>query len=226
MLSCKSFLEGMKMQALFLFYTQGEAGAPDYLSRTGEQGAESFAETITSFLSESLQIELVNTYAVRAKSLNEDVKWRSFKEQSVFPAALEAALQLCGEVLIVAGSDFRTLKTSEVLAKALALPICVENRFDKFKDSKPYIGNLTEALDNLLLQLKIDTCPKVVLVGTSCSALLEWISTQKNADELQQFAEILRISSENDTIPAVFIAGMSKEHEKIGWVMDLPKITD
>ena len=69
-----------------------------------------------------------------------------------------------------------------------------------------------------------ELCPKIVLVGTSSQGLVEWIGTQKNAEEVKQFEHILSVTSENDTIPAVFIAGMNKENEKINWVMDLPKL--
>lgn len=212
------------MKALFLFFTQGEAGAPEYLSRTGEQGAEAFAETISAFISESLKIPITANYSARAKSLNEDAIWRSFKQQTDFSNAMRASLQFYSEVLIVAGNDHRTLKTAETLAKCLALPICVDNRLDKYKESKPYIGNLTSSLIDLIENFEENFCPKIVLVGTALKSLLEWVEAHKSLEEVQQFAEILTISSENDCIPAVFIAGMNKDGGNISWVMDLPKI--
>lgn len=212
------------MKTLFLFFTQGEAGAPEYLSRTGEQGAEAFAETISTFIQESLKIQIGNSYTERVHSLNEDVIRRSFKEQREFKNALTASMQLLSDVVIVCGNEIRTLKTTEVLAKVLALPICVDNRIDKWKDTKPYQGNLSNALNDLISYFNTELCPKIVLVGTSSQGLIEWIGTQKNPEEVQQFEHILSVTSENDTIPAVFIAGMNKENEKINWVMDLPKL--
>ncbi|WGL60786.1 hypothetical protein QEJ31_04145 [Pigmentibacter sp. JX0631] len=212
------------MKALFLFFTQGEAGAPEYLSRTGEQGAETFAETISTFISESLKIPINTSYSERAKSLNDEVIWRSFKQQSDFSNAMKASLQFYSEVLIVAGNENRTLKTAETLAKTLALPVCVDNRIDKYKESKPFSGTLTTSLIDLIGNFEESLCPKIVLVGTAMKPLLEWVESHKNLDEVQQFAEILNISSENDSIPAVFIAGMNRDDNNISWVMDLPKI--
>lgn len=219
-----AFTERSIMKALFLFFTQGEAGAPEYLSRTGEQGAETFAETISTFISESLKIPIATCYSERAKSLNDEVIWRSFKQQSDFPNAMKASLQFYSEVLIVSGNESRTLKTAETLAKSLALPVCVDNRLDKYKESKPFSGTLTTSLIDLIKNFEEHLCPKIVLVGTAMKPLLEWVESYKSLDEVQQFAEILNISSENDSIPAVFIAGMNRDENNISWVMDLPKI--
>ena len=80
----------------------------------------------------------------RVHSLNEDVIWRSFKEQREFKNALTASMQTF-RCRIVCGNEIRTLKTTEVLAKVLALPICVDNRIDKWKDSK-YIKEIYRIL--------------------------------------------------------------------------------
>jgi hypothetical protein len=213
------------MKTLFLFFSQSEIGAPDYLSRTGEQGVETFTETIVSFLTNSLQIKILDGYEKRAKSLNEELVWRSFKEQGVFQKAVQASLRLYSEILIVSGNDSRTFKTCEVLAKDLALPICVDNRFDKHELSNPKIGGLNDALENLIQFITDENCPKVILVGTSLDSILEWIKQKNIKDYSANFDKILRISSENDTIPTVFISGFVKENNVMEWIFDLPKET-
>ncbi len=210
------------MKSLFLFFTQSEMGAPEYLSRTGEQGAETLTETIISFLTESLKINILDGYEKRATSLNEDLIWRSFKEQGAFQNAFQASINLYPEILVVSGNDSRTFKTCEVLARGLALPICVDNRFDKHSLSNPKIGTLENALENLSQLITEENSPKVILVGTSLDSILEWVKEQKIKDYSENFDKILRISSENDSIPTVLISGFIKENNAIEWIFDLP----
>ena len=211
------------MKSLFLFFTQSEMGAPEYLSRTGEQGAETLTETISSFLSESLKLKVLDGYEKRAASLNEDPIWRSFKEQGEFQKAVEASLALYPDILMVSGNDLRTFKTCEVLARALALPICVDHRFDKHELSEPKIGNLKDALENLTQIITEENNPKVILVGTSLESIIEWVKAQNLKDYTENFDKILRISSEKDSIPTVLISGFVKENNTIEWIFDLPK---
>ncbi len=210
------------MKSLFLFFTQSEMGAPNYLSRTGEQGVETLTETIISFLTESLKINILNGYEKRATSLNEEPIWRSFKEQGAFQNAVQASLDLYPEILVVSGNDLRSFKTCEVLSRGLALPICIDNRFDKHSLSNPKIGRLADALEKLLQLITEENCPKVILVGTSIDSILEWVKEQNIKDYSESFDKILRISSENDTIPAVLISGFSKENNVTEWIFDLP----
>ncbi|KAB8036767.1 hypothetical protein GCL60_13060 [Silvanigrella paludirubra] len=214
------------MKSLFLFFTQSEMGAPDYLSRTGEQGAETLAETIISFLSESLKIRILDNFEARAQSLNEDVLWRSFKEQSSFQKAVAASLSLYSEVLLLSGSDVRSMKTCEVLAKSLALPICVENRFDKHKKSEPQLGTLNDAMSTLFENIQEENCPKVFLIATSIESLIEWVQEKKVADYTDYFEKIIHLSSENNVIPTVFVSGLEKENNEFKWIFDLPKETN
>lgn len=218
--------EGNSMKSLFLFFTQSEMGAPDYLSRIGEQGAEILSETIISFLSESLKIPVEEGYQARAKSLNKDVIWRSFKEQTSFQKALEASLSLYPEILLVSGNDLRSMKTCEILAKELGLPICVENRFDKHKLSEPQIGNLDDALNKLFEYINESNCPKVFLVGTSMESILEWIKDKSREEYTDDFANIIKLATENNTIPTVFVSGLEKNKEHCKWIFDLPKETN
>lgn len=211
------------MRSLFLFFTQSEIGAPGYLSRTGEQGATTLTETIISFLSESLRINILDGHEKRVSSLNEEPIWRSFQEKESFHKAIHASLTLYSEILVVAGNDVRTFKTCEVLASELALPICVDPRFDKHSLSIPKIGCLKDALENLANVLSEKNNPKVILVGTSLESILEWIKGQNIEDYSEHFEHILRMSSENDIIPTVFISGFVKENNVIEWIFDLPK---
>ncbi|KAB8027963.1 hypothetical protein [Fluviispira multicolorata] len=210
------------MKSLFLFYTQGEAGAPHYLSRTGEQGAETLTETIFSFLTESLHLDLKSTLDERINSLNEDVKWRSFKDKSLFLEAVKTSVNLFSELIIISGSDDRTLKTTEFLAKKLALPACVDERIDRHSLLKPELGTLQEALTDFTQHLNEDLNPALVLVGTSLNALLEWVKMQVPNNTHEDFEKILKMSSENDIIPSVLIAGFEKEGENIRWILDMP----
>ncbi|APJ04533.1 hypothetical protein [Silvanigrella aquatica] len=211
------------MKSLFLFFTQSEMGAPDYLSRTGEQGAETLTETIISFLSETLKINIQEKYDIRAKSLNEDVIWRSFKEQDSFEKAISASLKLFPDIIMVSGNEDRTFKTCETLAKGLALPICVDNRFDKHTLSNPQIGTLKDALERLSQFFSNENNPQIVLVGTSLNSILEWIKSLNLPEYSDNFEKILNLSSKNDSIPTVLIAGFSKENNNVEWIFDLPR---
>ena len=214
------------MKSLFLFFTQSEIGATDYLSRTGEQGAETLTETIISFLSDSLQIHILKDFEARAQSLKEDVLWRSFKDQNDFQRACKASLSHYPEILLLSGNDIRSLKTCEVLAKGLALPICVDNRIDKHKNSKPYIGTLNEVIVTLIEKMDEKNCPKVFLVATSFDALLEWVKEKNIEDYSDYFEKVLKLSSESNTIPTVFISGLEKDKDHFKWIFDLPKETN
>lgn len=211
------------MKSLFLFFTQSEMGAPEYLSRTGEQGAETLTETVISFLSESLKINILDGYEKRAISLNEDHIWKSFQGQGEFQKAVQASFALYPEILVVSGNEKRTFKTCEILAKGLALPVCVDNRFDKHALSNPQIGCLKDALENLSQLITSENNPKVILVGTSLDSILEWVKSQNIQDYSENFDKILHASSENDTIPTVFISGFVKENNEMKWIFDLPK---
>ncbi|BBH54009.1 hypothetical protein [Fluviispira sanaruensis] len=210
------------MKSLFLFFTQGEAGAPQYLSRTGEQGAEALSETIFTFLKDSLHLDLLSTLEARAKSLNEDILWKSFKEPASLPQAIQASIRLFPQLLLLAGNEMRSLKTTEILANRIALPVCVDERLDRHASSKPEIGTLKDALNDLSKLLSNEINPSIILVGTSFNSLSEWIRTHIPANKCVEFEKILSISSENDVIPSVLIAGFEKEDGQEKWFFDLP----
>lgn len=203
------------MKMLFLFFTQSEMGALNYLSRVGEQGAEILAETIISFLTDNLNIQILNEYNSRTSSLSNEIKWKAFKEECDYQNAVTASLKLSPDILLVSGNDLRTLKTCEVLAKELALPICVDKRFDT--------SDLSTALDRLISTISDENCPKIILVGTSLHAIIGWIKLQNRCDYSIDFDELMNISSKNDTIPTVFISGFSKENNISEWIFDLPQ---
>ncbi|WP_186647575.1 hypothetical protein [Fluviispira vulneris] len=213
------------MKSLFLFFTQGEAGAPQYLSRTGEQGAEALSESIFTFLKDSLHLDLLSNIEARTKSLNEDNMWKSFKDPTSLPNAIQASVGLCPQLLLLAGNDMRSLKTSEILANRMALPVCVDKRLDRHAGLQPEIGTLNDALMDLSNLLNNEINPPIILIGTSVNALLGWIKNHIPANKYAEFEKILSISSENDVIPSVLIAGFEKEEGQEKWFFDLPDIS-
>ncbi|RDB35180.1 MAG: hypothetical protein DCC88_11440 [Spirobacillus cienkowskii] len=213
------------MQSVFLFYTQAELGAPGYLSRTGEQGAETLAETVFSFLTEGFGINIEQNFEKRSTSLSQDEIWKSFKDSNSFAHALSASSDFYQDVLIVAGSHSRTLKTSEYIAKILALPVSVDDRLDKYINPNYQSGTLIDGLNNLVKVLPSVKSPKVILVATSLMSIVEWVKSLKLKNYSNDFEKILMHSSENDTIPSVLIAGFTNEAGKEEWLIDLPELS-
>lgn len=209
------------MKCLVLFYTQGEAGAPQYLSRAGEMGAQSLSETLLLFLQDNFKLDIKTNFNERARSLNQDEKWKQFSGQDNFLRAMEESLALYSDILLIAGNDARTLKTAQYISENFALPICVNDKLDKYQESKPFIGNLTQELPIILSQF-INKNPSVLIVGTSIVALLEWIRFKTDEKDYNMFCQILNMSSENDTIPAVFVAGYENSDGVEKWFFDLP----
>lgn len=210
------------MKILFLFYTQAEAGAPGFLSRSGEEAAGNLAQTVHTFLSGSLGIELESGAEARAKSLNDEVQWRSFKSAESFPSALKAASGLFSEVLFFSGENSRSLKTAEPVAQACSLPVCVDKRFDRTSDDKPSIGVLADAIEMLTqgALFDLDHHPRCVLISTSQNALLEWTSSHMPKEKWQDFSAVFKQSTLEDKIPAVFACGCEKNGDSVQWIFE------
>jgi hypothetical protein len=210
------------MQLLFLFYTQAEGGAPGYLSRKGEEAAQNLTESLLQFLSSSLGINLETDFEKRAKSIDEDIQWRAFRRQESLGNAISASLRLNREVLLLLGAQDRTLKTTVALASHSALPACVDERLDESKANRKARGNLTDALKDLLLNhLSPELSPKVILVGTSLPALLEWLQSELPPDKYSECVDVLQKTSHEDTHPVVFAAGATRtSNSEVQWVFD------
>ena len=210
------------MKCLVLFYSQSEAGAPQYLSRVGGLGAESLAQTLHSFLQESFKIDFKEKFVERSNSLNLNENWKNFKNKESFFSATKESCDLFPQVLLLAGNENRTLKTAGYLGQTFALPICIHESLDKHSESKPFIGSLSQELPKILNQLE-KYCPAVIIIGTSLPSLLEWIQTKTEKINYEIFNKVFQASSENDTIPAVFIAGYEKMGENENWIFDVPE---
>jgi hypothetical protein len=210
------------MKFLFLFYTQAEAGAPGFLSRSGEEAAGNLAQTVHDFLSTSLGVELESGAELRAKSLNEDIRWRAFKSPESFPTALKAASSLFPEILCFAGENTRSVKTAEPVAQLCALPVCVDKRFDRGNDDKPRLGVLADAIETLVLELAswTENHPRCLLISTSQTALLEWTALHMSREKWDEFSEVFKKSTLEDKIPAVFACGYERKGESTQWIFE------
>ena len=210
------------MKILFLFYTQAEAGAPGFLSRSGEESAGNLAQTVHDFLTTSLGVEIESGADHRAKSLDEDIRWRAFKSAESFPSALKAASGLFSEVLCFAGENSRSVKTAEPIAQLCALPVCVDKRFDRGNDDKPRIGVLADAIEMLINELNLwtENQPRCVLISTSQTALLEWTSMHMPRQKWDEFSEVFKQSTLDDKIPAVFACGFEKTGYSPKWIFE------
>jgi hypothetical protein len=141
----------------------------------------------------------------------------------------EETLSLFGDfyqdVLIVAGSHSRTLKTSEYIANILALPVCVDDRLDKYITPNYQSGTLIDGLKNLVKALPPVKSPKVILVATSLMSIIEWVKSLNLKNYSNDFEKVIMHSSDNDTIPSVLIAGFTNESGKEEWIIDLPELS-
>ncbi|NBO38173.1 hypothetical protein EBU99_06290 [bacterium] len=210
------------MKILFLFYTQAEGGAPGYLSRKGEDAAGSLAQTLFGFAQDSLHIQLDSGFEQRARSLEEDIRWRTFKKSESLPQAVRAASQLFSDLLLLSGEHFRSLKTAEPVAQMCGLPVCVDIRLDRSADDKPSKGSLGEGLDDLLLS-HLDNLaekPRCVCVATSQGALLGWLKPLVDADKWQSICDVMVKTTAEDSLPAVFACGYEKTAQGPRWIID------
>ncbi len=210
------------MKILFLFYTQAEAGAPGFLSRSGEEAAGNLAQTVHHFLTSSLGVEIESGAENRAKSLNEDVQWRAFKSAESFPSALKAASGLFSEVICFSGENSRSIKTAEPVAQLCALPVCVDKRFDRGHEDKPRIGVLADAIETLVSELSswTENQPRCVLISTSQAALLEWAASHMPREKWDEFSTVFKQSTMEDKIPAVFACGFEKAAGSPQWIFE------
>lgn len=210
------------MKILFLFYTQAEAGAPGFLSRNGEDAAGNLAQTLFNFASETLRLPLEAEMESRAQSLSEDIRWRAFKNPDSLSQAVQFASQLYPDLLLFAGEHTRSLKTTEPVAQACALPVCVDSRLDRCSDDKPNHGTLAGAMssfDEKFLQ-NLPQKPRCIWISTSKKALLEWTATVMPEQKWKEFSEVFAKSTMEDTIPAVFACGYEKTAEGPRWIID------
>ena len=210
------------MRVLFLFFTQAEAGAPGFLSRRGEDSAANLAESLGQFLENSLQVDLTSGLPARALSLAEDLRWKAHRSQASLPVAVLASLALFPQVLLISGAQVRSLKTSEVLASEMGIPVCVDERLDLCAADKPQNGALVDALAQLVGEwLPPGEPPGAVLAATSVNALLEWLALHMDAEKHKSMAEVFFDVTEQGILPTVFACGMERHSNgSVQWVFD------
>lgn len=212
------------MRILFLFYTQAESGAPGYLSRRGEDAAGNLCESLIQFLTETLSVDLQSGLEQRARSVDEDLRWRAFKKPEALGQAIGSTLALFPDVLLMAGQEERTLKTAERLASALALPVCVDQRIDANPDDpkRRSTGGLQDALTDLLQKwLQEAHAPRSVVVGTSKAALLDWLKDWTTPEKHEALQDTLDKVTAQDSCPTVFACGYEGLSGEQGtWLFD------
>lgn len=209
------------MNSLFLFFTQSEGGAQSYLSRNGEASAANLADTISQFLIDTLQLDLMSSFEARAQSLNNDTIWRSFKDQSNLFGAAEAALQLEPNVLLLCGSHFRSQRTAEAIATQLALPICVDAKIDADPERSAKTSGLRDALSEWTTWLASQPqSPRLILVGTSVLCLNQWLKHVLPAEKSNEAVALLNEMTAENTVPAVFAAGYDSKNLHNPWIFD------
>lgn len=200
------------MKLLFLFFTQSESGAPGYLSRKGEEAAAALGESLGTFLSESLGLGLSEGFDARARSLQEDIRWKAFRSPDSQAGAVAASRRLFPDVVLVSGMKERSLNTTEAVASRLALPVIVDARLDCPPGEKNAPGDLSAGLASLLASAGAppEPCPKVVLVGTSLEALLCWLEGKMPEDQRASAKEALEKATEGGLFPTVFACGFER----------------
>jgi hypothetical protein len=211
------------MKILFLLYTQAEGGAPGYLSRRGEEAAGNLAQTLFGFAQDTLKVDIDVDYERRTQSLQEDLRWRAYRSPSSLPQAVRASHELFGEILLLSGEHFRTLKTAEPVSQMCALPVCVDPRMDRSSDDKPLKGTLADALRELtdVHLATLASVPRCVWVATSQKALLEWIRPLMDLEKWESCREVMQQSTQNDLQPAVFACGFERSSDGTSrWVID------
>jgi|GEM_PF-618013 len=198
------------MKLFFLLFTPAEAGAPGYLSRQGEESAASLAESVFGFLTGSLGVDLDSGFAERARSLEEDVRWRLFRKPEQIGEAAMASLALEPNVLLVSGGHERTQNTAQALARRLGLPVCVDARADGHTVlGKKNTGTLADTLASITSGewTKEETPPRAIVVGTTREALEEWTGLLFSPDKHTQLKAILERTTKGGVFPSVFACG-------------------
>ncbi len=208
------------MKLLFLFFTQSEGGAPGYLSRRGEEAAESLADSLGQFLGQSLGVDVASGFDDRARSLEEDIRWRAFRSPASVGEAVAASLRLYSDVLLMAGGRERTLNTARAVSSRLALPVTVDARADGVPGEKGPSGVLADVLTDLVGPPNIGggegwltpaQAPRAVVMGTSVEALGAWLSTRLPAEQHASLVSALSNTTQDGLFPTVFACGFDRD---------------
>jgi hypothetical protein len=212
------------MQHLVLFLTQGEGGAPGYLSRLGEDGAISLAETLEQFL-KGLGFNFEDGAAQRSAGLYAIGP----AEKVSFEVSLAAALGIYGEVLVCSGASTRSRKTLEPLVEHLVLPVVVVDGLDVSATQAQELRkdvDLAASLPRIFDQNESTgksgigpPLPRLVLIQTSLAALGEWLVGASEPSVAGALVDSLREASEGDRVPV--LAALGYEGPWPGrWIID------
>lgn len=211
------------MKLLLLFVTQAQRGAPGYLSRNGEDAAANLAETLARFLGEQLRLDLESGFAARAASLAKDPHWKELGRPGALTEAFTASASLYPDVVLSSGADIGTMKTMEIVSSHFALPVVVHPGLDRDSRSDPpskhlIAGALLEVLDALRTAR---TQARVVVVGTSRAALLEWLEGKIPKEQhVESEAAFTQLSGE-DELPVVYTAALNGDpRDALAWLFD------
>lgn len=224
------------MQHLFMFVTQAEGGAPGYLSGLGDDAALNLAETLSQFV-ESLGIDLGSGAARRMAQLEAMTN----RESLAHRAALRSALEICPEVLLLAGDSTRSTKTIQPFVEHLALPVVVDKRTDvsvtAYRDKPALEGHLGTVLSHIMenhgpvgsVESGYDQgggspsllLPRLIIVQTSLAALRHWLGEITDPECARLLVAGLEKVSEADRLPALLAAGF--EGPAPGrWIIETP----
>ncbi len=211
------------MRRLYLFVTQAEGGAPGYLSALGERAMENTIENLKGFLG-GLGLDFEVSRVEREAQLSNASAVSAVGEPGQQAAAVKFSLSVFGDVLLISGEHIRSMKTAEGISQEFVLPVVVDRRADRNRDSQPSVGTLADVLSDLeenwlsahSQEEGKSESPRLVLVLTSLETLGQWLETILPTDRLQPAVEALQEASEGDSVPAVFVVG----REQAGWVID------
>lgn len=219
-------------QKLFLFLTQAEGGAPGYLSRLGEAAVQNAVDNMESFIC-GLGLDMASGREARQEALSQAEAVKRVSGAGQQRDAARFALSVHHDVLLLSGEHMRSMKTAEGIAQRFGLPVVVDRRVDRSSELTPAVGVLGDALRDLetdwLTERELSASssrlvhPRVVIVATALSALCEWVQSLSahlgHGAAGAELSSALHEASENDSIPAVWIAGHGEGWPGV-WVSD------
>lgn len=221
-LAVREFGRGRKfMRHLILFVSEGESGAPGYLSQLGEDGAANLAESLKLFVA-GLGIALPRTEG------GLDSQPKSFKSPS------EAASHE-PNVLVLASTGVRSQKTAEIWTKHLGVPAyfeeCLNESASPVNEPGSIVPNtvaggsgISRCLEKIFQQDALPgasrfSLPPLIIVQSSLQSILAWVEQYAPPDLQTSILESLQISSESDRIPALLAVGYEGPWPGI-WLFD------
>jgi hypothetical protein len=179
-----------------------------------------------TFLLESLKIDFMENFDKRMEILKNTKKQKFFENIEFYCDTFLNAIAFYPQLLLLSGNQPQTLYLAQALAKILAIPVCLQPGLDKSEKSAKQEEKREESLCKILAALSqhfgSGISPKVVLVATSLFAVMEWVKQEIKPENFENLEKIFMISSQNNAIPLVFVAGFEKKEGQCSWIVDLP----